>query len=213
MKLSRVLAGAAGRVALERRAGGRSRSRSTVKIGCTTRRTSRPRSASSPITESTRNGMSSLTISSTEIALSRSSRGRGRRRGGCSARPACARRTAPRRRRRVPRSRGRRSASGPPARRARTAGRRNPPGRRGGRRARTLPAAAMQRAARRALRRWRQVGERSWQRPRHASMSAPVRPTWRVFPISRASRREPSSTVKSRDEPISLRAQGHGRMA
>ena len=50
-------------------------SRSTVKTGCTSRRMSRPRSLTSPRTESTRNGISSLRISSTAKL-----RGRARRR-------------------------------------------------------------------------------------------------------------------------------------
>ena len=45
------------------------RSRTTLKMGCATKRTSMPRSASSASTESRRNGMSSLTISSTELAV------------------------------------------------------------------------------------------------------------------------------------------------
>jgi hypothetical protein len=49
-----------------------SAARSTASTGCTTSRTSTPRSDNSPSTESTRNGISSLTISSTELALSRS---------------------------------------------------------------------------------------------------------------------------------------------
>ncbi len=42
-------------------------SRATVNTGCTTSRASTPRSASSPITESSRNGISSLTISITDV--------------------------------------------------------------------------------------------------------------------------------------------------
>ena len=70
MKLSRCVAPADAPApnAVSRPAG----SRATVKMGCTTRRISTPCSASSPMTESSRNGMSSLTISSTEICLSRS---------------------------------------------------------------------------------------------------------------------------------------------
>ena len=55
-------------------------SRVTVNTGCTTRRTSTPRSASSPITESSRNGMSSLTISITEMWRSSSLAPAGRHR-------------------------------------------------------------------------------------------------------------------------------------
>ena len=77
------------------RAGGASElaglaSRSTASTGCTTRRTSSPRSVSSPITESTRNGMSSLTISITETALSARRREPAATRSGFSARRACA---------------------------------------------------------------------------------------------------------------------------
>ena len=58
----------------------RSCSRATASTGCTTRRTSSPRSVSSPITESTRNGMSSLTISITEMDLETRRRPSARRR-------------------------------------------------------------------------------------------------------------------------------------
>ena len=51
---------------------GRHRRARPRRPGCTTRSMSTPCSDSSPMTESTRNGMSSLTISSTEICLSRS---------------------------------------------------------------------------------------------------------------------------------------------
>ena len=91
--------------------------RVTPRTGCATSRTASSRSVSSPITESTRNGMSSLTISITEIdrceAVERQ-RLAGDLRAVC--RPLGQER--PRRARRAWRDRPRRSAPGPPAPRA-----------------------------------------------------------------------------------------------
>ena len=90
MKLSRSCSRGARRPAPSASACRRRRARRRT-IGCATRRTSSPRSVSSAITESTRNGMSSLTISITEIDLSaRRRRCGGRSRSGSSARRACA---------------------------------------------------------------------------------------------------------------------------
>ena len=103
-------------------------SRSTVKTGCATKRTSSPRSASSASTESTRNGMSSLTISSTDLRAARAGdAGVSRRIFGT---PGCAAPAATRRPRPARRADAGRNASGPRAPRRRTARRRSPPARR-----------------------------------------------------------------------------------
>ena len=99
-------------------------------------RTSRPRSVSSPITESTRNGMSSLTISITEIVLRCSPPPR----RGCSKRTFGApglrlARNAQASRASAASSRGLVARPGPPARRGRTAAWRSRPAHRSCRRA------------------------------------------------------------------------------
>ena len=117
--------------------------------GCARRRTPMPRSVSSPITESTRNGMSSLMISTTDTALERVA-GIARRRDHANSRGSGLRAPGgtPRRRGSAPRSPPACRAPGPRARRCRTEARRSPRARFQGRRLRS----ARERSVRRCCR-------------------------------------------------------------